>query len=77
MELEASGLLGRRSALRIDSTAKLRLDGDQKVKELYVGGVRQPDGKYAATASKDATALSCLEGSGTLTVGGGVLLLVR
>ena len=77
LEVDAAQLLGRRSVVRIDSTATLRLDGDQKVKELYVDGVRQPDGKYAATATGGATALSCLEGSGTLTVGGGVLLLVR
>jgi hypothetical protein len=65
-ELEARNLLGKNTKVYMETTAVLDLAGDQRVKELYVDGVRQCDGIYR------------FSGSGRLMVGNiGLLIKVR
>ena len=77
-ELEARNLLGRGTAVFFDSTAQLDLAGDQRIKEFYIDGVRQPCGIYGSQTSGAPNALEGVSGSGRLIVGDvGMFIRVR
>ena len=62
----------------IDSTARLDLAGDQRVKELWVDGVKRPCGIYGSQTSGAPNALEGVSGSGRLIVGDvGMFIRVR
>lgn len=77
-ELEARNLLGKNTKVMIDSTARLDLAGDQRVKELWVDGVKRPCGIYGSQTSGAPNALEGVSGSGRLIVGDvGMFIRVR
>lgn len=68
-EVEARNLIGRNAAVRYESTATLDLAGDQRVKELYIDGVKQPCGIYGSEESGAPNTVAGFSGAGRLVVG--------
>ncbi len=70
LEILKADVLNHAATLKVDSSAKVNLAGDQTVSELWVNGQRKRRGTYGSTASGAQFPLSNFEGKGKISVSG-------